>query len=82
MTRWLQAANRSAKIARASQDENAKIEFLAEFMWHAYCARVSGPILADAELWDDVDKQTADIYLGHARAALGAINILAQATDA
>lgn len=82
MTRWLQLVKRSAKIAHAREDENAKIEFVAEFMWRAYCMRVSGPVLAEQELWDDVDQQTADIFLGHARAALGAMNILKNATDA
>jgi hypothetical protein len=32
--------------------------------------------------WDDVDVQTANIYLGHAEAAISAINVLRQATDA
>jgi len=74
MTRWLQEARRADTIQNAKTDPNAQIEFIAEFMWHAYTARVSGPGAFGA--WDDVDDQTASIYLGHAAAAVRAMRML------
>jgi len=78
----IQEAKRNAKIAHARNDENAKIEFIAEFMWLSYCHRVSGQLFANQETWDDVDAQTAKLFLGHAMAAIDAMNILRNATDA
>ena len=74
MTRWLQEARRADTIQNAKTDPNAQIEFIAEFMWHAYTRRVSGPGAFGA--WDDVDDQTAKIYLGHASAAVRAMRML------
>ena len=84
MTKWLQAARRDARLASARKDPNAKIEFVAEFMWNSYTSRVSGPrvVGAPGSLWDDVDEETARIYLGHATAALRAIDILRDPSDA
>jgi len=74
MTRWLQEAKRAEKMERAKADPNAQIEFIAEFMWHAYTNRISGQ--AHSEPWDDVDDQTAKIYLNHASAAMRAMRML------
>ena len=74
MTRWLQESKRAEKMERAATDPNAKMEFIAEFMWHAYTARVSGN--GNLEAWGDVDDQTAKIYLNHASAAMRAMQML------
>ena len=61
-------------IQDAKTDPDAQIRFIAEFMWHAYTRRVSGPGAFGP--WDDTDEQTARIYLGHAAAAVRAMRML------
>jgi plasmid stabilization system protein ParE len=51
---------------------DADVEFVAVFMWQEYTRRVQ----INAEKWDDLDEQTATIYLGHASAAIEAIKTL------
>ena len=54
-------------------DPNAKIEYVASRMWYAYCERVSGREWAAKQSWDDADDQTCKLFLGHAIAALSAV---------